>query len=116
MTMTTPNNAAHILALADGWTKSLPAGAVQPPAQDIALTRDPEPKQSPEARLEKQIADLDLLWIGLARRAAASTDAHATDMLLRLALKCQQQATRAVATLAEIKSRQRLAVVDVVDT
>lgn len=116
MTTTTPNNTARILALADGWAKSLPAGAVQPPAQDIALTRDPEPKQSPEARLEKQIADLDLLWVGLARRAAASTDVHATDMLLRLALRCQQQATRAVATLAEIKSRQRPTVVDVVDT
>jgi hypothetical protein len=37
-------------------------------------------------------------------------------MLLRLALKCQQQATRAVTTLAEIKARHRPTVVDVVDT
>lgn len=110
----TMSQTAKILNMADEWALTTRIAA-QAPAHDIMLMRDADARQTPEARLQAQVADLDRLFIGLAQRAAQTNDAHATDLLLRLALRCQQQTTRAVATLAEMKSRQRAVVEEVVN-
>lgn len=118
--MTTSNTkdlAVNVLQLADDWVHSVATTgkAVQVPAHDILLTRDADVRQTPEARLQAQVADLDRLFVGLAQRAAQAGNVHATDLLLRLALRCQQQATRAVATLADMKAKHRPSVVDIED-
>ncbi|MCC2596562.1 hypothetical protein LKR43_09425 [Pusillimonas sp. MFBS29] len=112
-----PSAVSAILQQADQWAQGVTAtGRVAPStASDITLARNAEARQTPEQRLQGQVADLDLLFVGLARRAVAAGDGHQTDMLMKLALQCQRCATRAVATLAEIRSKRPPPVVDVED-
>jgi hypothetical protein len=97
--------ATDILKLADNWTASIPRTATtRLPDQAIVLTRAEADTKSAETMLVTQARDLDKLFIGLAKRAIQSGDAHEADMLLRLALKAQAQCFRTLQVLGELKS------------
>lgn len=115
MTNSHKRTAADVLKLADDWACSVGSrtGAVQAPSQDITPLRDANVTQTPETRLQAQVVDLDRLFVGLVQRAGQAGDVRAMDFLLRLALRCQAQSTRAVATLADLKAKQRPSVVDI---
>jgi len=104
-------NSVEILKLVDDWAASVAhknkSATVQTPGHGIALLRDPSANMSPQARLEAQVKELDAVWVGLAQRATQAGDTYQTQMLLSLALRCQQQTTRAVQTLAEMKGKYR---------
>jgi hypothetical protein len=97
-----PKNSTEILRLADDWAASLlTRDATAPPPHGITLPPRPD-KTKLAARLVGQAEDLDALFRGLTRWALLCSEPQQAETLMRMALRCQSQAVKTTAALADM--------------